>query len=111
MKRFLLLALLLCAGCSDRSAPSFATVMKLHDGQTYDQVVEIMGKPDYIGMGHAESKVTVKLEWAWNIQQPELEDGHAPASDYTPHDYVRVGLADGLVNYIDIMGVAPPKGK
>lgn len=120
MKRFLLLALLLCAGCSGpqpkqaetpakaadptpppaaatSGPPSFDTVMKLHDGQTYAEVVAIMGEPKWIAMSSKDDKAATILWWEWPAE-------HMPT-------YVDIKLSDGLVAYISIRGIDVPKGK
>ncbi|MGA2253021.1 MAG: hypothetical protein ABSG53_00030 [Thermoguttaceae bacterium] len=116
MKRFLLLALLLCAGCSDRSALSWDTVMKLHDGQTYAQVMEIMGKPDsivaseesvnVIGSSMSNAKTVVKMKWATWGKKPEntltYDEWHSGCC-------VTVAIVDGLVASISVIGIDVPK--
>ncbi len=98
MKSILLLALLLCAGCSGRSAPSFDTVMKLHDGQTYAQVVEIMGKPTFIEAKQFDDKYCVKVGWTWG-KEPFVG---------TMRNGVGVAIENGLVTKIFVDGIDPP---
>jgi len=67
--------------------PSFDTVMKLHDGQTYAEVVAIMGEPKWIAMSSKDYKATTALYWEW------------------PAEYMSIKLSDGLVAYISISGI------
>ena len=105
MRRFLLLALLLCAGCSGRSAPSFDTVMKLHAGQTYAEVRSIIpGQPDWVkAVSVYDSE---RKQSHWHVWFEWYYGNHFDLK--TPH--VAVYLTDGLVSSLTIDNIDPPKG-
>ena len=70
--------------------------MKLHDGQTYDQVLAILGKPDGLAMPSSD-KLAVYARWGGpldpNISSPSIG----------------VTFEDGLVTHVSINGIAVPQ--
>ncbi len=118
MKR-LLFALLLLAGCSgpqpkqaDSPPPAkqsaatpltFETFAKVHEGQTWAEVVAILGKPswgpDFLPL---PSGKTVLMA-GWGQRKP---NGRGILPD-KPH--MTVALLNGLVVHIDSENIEPPK--
>jgi hypothetical protein len=69
---------------------TFQTLMKLHDGQTYAQVVEIMGEPEGMLMWANSDRTDVNVWWGADPQ------------------FVEVRFKDGLVAQIEVNGIKPP---
>jgi hypothetical protein len=86
--------MLFACGCSDKRF-TFDTLMKVHDHQTYAQVVDILGKPDRVEMAPVGNVGKLWVDARWGI----------PPAKQT----IDVRFEDGEVSQIWAFGIEAPK--